>query len=266
MNNDILKIAFNASTVAGNIVKNMNYTPSMSQPQLYSAYPKILFIPTIKLSYKLFQSDMNLLDKDIDKDAIKKIFLSTSQLNNFLERVQEKKQYEKLSLEEATKKGIIHNNIRFILNLFFSKGNKIHIFQKIFFINNYDWNNHYEMASVNSMMETIYKITINLTLHEGGELSFTDSTRLSCLQKRNSIVNDYYELLGLHKHQSLPKNLPLATAVPLARDVPVARVLPLSRGSPDSASSASSASANKNIRVTSDTKVGGTKKSRKKKN
>ena len=111
MNNDILKIAFNASTVAGNIVKNMNYTPSMSQPQLYSAYPKILFIPTIKLSYKLFQSDMNLLDKDIDKDAIKKIFLSTSQLNNFLERVQEKKQYEKLSLEEATKKGIIHNNI-----------------------------------------------------------------------------------------------------------------------------------------------------------
>jgi hypothetical protein len=65
--------------------------------------------------------------------------------------------------------------------------------------------------------------------HEGDKLSFIDSTRLSCLQKRNSIINDYYELLGLHN----PTKLPLATAVPLTRDVPVATDLTLSTGDSD---------------------------------
>jgi hypothetical protein len=200
MSNNILKIAFNASTIDGTIVKDMTYTPSMSQPQIYSGFPNILFIPTIKLTTALFETDMGLFDRDIGEDDIKKVFLSASQLNNLLERLQEKKRYEKISLDEAKKKGIIYNNIKFILNLFFRKGERLHIYQKSYVINNYDWNNKYDDNTIiNNTNTPVYKIKINISLHEGNELSFIDSARLGCLQKRNSIVADYYELVGLKK-------------------------------------------------------------------
>ena len=32
---------------------------------------------------------------------------------------------------------------------------------------------------------------------EGEELSFIDSTRLNCMQRRQEIIDDYYELVGL---------------------------------------------------------------------
>ena len=235
---NILKITFNASTIDGIIVKDMNYTPSMSQPQLYNGFPNIVFIPTIKLSDNLLEDNAVFLfdKKTITKNDKKNLFLSTSQLKNFLERLQSKKMYKPITLEESKKKGIIYNNIKFILDLFFSKGNKFHINQTTYLINNYDWNNHYDTAVADSMMTPIYHITINLTLHDGSELSFTDSTRLNCLQKRNSIINDYYELVGLDKppekkaplnKQSInmspnpPINIPVAYAVPLANASPI---------------------------------------------
>ena len=54
MSNNILKIIFNASTIDGIIGKDIRYKPLMSNPTLYSSFPDILFIPTIKLSNKLF--------------------------------------------------------------------------------------------------------------------------------------------------------------------------------------------------------------------
>ena len=87
---NILKITFNASTIDGIIVKDMNYTPSMSQPQLYNGFPNIVFIPTIKLSDNLLEDNAVFLfdKKTITKNDKKNLFLSTSQLNNFLERLQ----------------------------------------------------------------------------------------------------------------------------------------------------------------------------------
>lgn len=207
MSNNILKITFNASTVTGIIIKDVKYTPSMSQPQLYGAFPNILFIPTIKLKKNMFDKDFGLFDNTLDENDIKKIFLSTSQLNNFIERLQEKKKYNPIKLSEAKKKGIIYNNIKFILDLFFKKGDKFYIYQKIYLINNYNWNDKYNMSPVAGQNIPIFEVNIDLILHEGSELSFFDSTRLNCVQKRNSIVNDYYELVGLNK--PLPKTAKL---------------------------------------------------------
>ena len=76
------------------------------------------------------------------------------------------------------------------------------------------------MTPVAGQNVPIFEVNIDLMLHEGSELSFFDSTRLNCVQKRNSIVNDYYELVGLNK--PLPKTAKLneqpvdiPTAVPI---------------------------------------------------
>jgi len=195
MNNNILQITFDASTINGNIVKNMRYTPAMSQPQLYNSFSNILFIPTIKLTRAIFGKSMGLFDRDLGDNDIKKIFLSVSQMNNFLERIKEKNIYKKITLEDAKEKGITYNNIKFILGLFFKKGERFHIYQKSYIINNYNWNNKYDYdrSTLN------YKIKIGIVLHEGSELTFIDSTRLGCLQRKNSIIADYYELVGLKK-------------------------------------------------------------------
>ena len=131
MSNNILKITFDASTLNGNIVKDMKYTPVMSNPQLYSMFPNILFIPTIKLKRELF-------DKDLGDDDIKKIFLSSAQMNNFITRLQEQKKYEPIAIASAEKKGILYNNIKFVLDLFFSKGSSFFIYQTSYIINNYN--------------------------------------------------------------------------------------------------------------------------------
>ena len=112
MNNNILKIKFDASTIDGIIEKNMTYRPSMSDPNLYSGQ-SILFVPTIILDRDMFGSELS--DNDI-----KKIFLSTSQLKNFITRVREKNKIVlPITMSDAKKRGIIYNNIKFLLNLFF---------------------------------------------------------------------------------------------------------------------------------------------------
>ena len=190
MSNNILKIIFNASTIDGIVGKDIRYNPSMSNPTLYSSFPNILFIPTIKLSNKLF-------DNNLGEDDIKKIFLSPNQFDNFLTRLSENKSYIPLSINQAKKKGIIYNNIKFILNLFFPKDSELILNTNKFIINNYQWNDKYTLIPVPGKKTPIVEVRITFVLHKGEDLSFIDSTRLNCMQSKKSIINDYNKLVGL---------------------------------------------------------------------
>jgi len=192
MSNNILKITFDASTIKGVISTDVNYSPNMSNPQLYNSFPNILFIPSIKLSNSLF-------DKNLGEDDIKKIFLSPAQFENFIKRLREKKLYEPITINDAKKKGIIYNNITFILNLFFKKGDKLFINMNPYIINNYNWNDKYNIVPVPGQKTPIIDVKISFVLHSGKELSFVDSTRLNCMQKKQNIINEYYTLVGLTK-------------------------------------------------------------------
>jgi len=214
MSNNILKITFDASTIKGTIVKDMIYTPSMSNPQLYSMFPNILFIPSIKLKRELF-------DKSLGDDDIKKIFLSSTQMNNFIVRLQEEKKYKPISIEDAESKGILYNNIAFVLQLFFQKGLPFSIYQTQYIINNYNWNHKYELIPIVGQSAPIVSIKLTFALQQGNKLSFVDSTRLNCKHKRESIVNDYYHLVGLDKSAGKTAKLedqPVNT-LPIARPI-----------------------------------------------
>lgn len=188
--NSILKITFDASTKNGLIMRDHKYTPSMSNPQLYTAFPNILFIPTIRLNRNMF-------DQYLGEDDIKKMFLSPAQFNNFIERKVAKKIYKTISLSDAEKKGIIHSNILFLLNLFFKKGNRFVIYDNNYVINTYKWDNEYNFDIITGQNRSVFEIKLNIVLHEGTEISFIDSTRLNCIQKKNDIIHDYYVLSGL---------------------------------------------------------------------
>jgi len=190
MSNNILKISFDASTINGIISKDIKYYPSMSNPQLYSSFPNILFIPSVKLTASLF-------DKGLGEEDKKKIFLSPAQFDNFLIRLKEKKLYKPITINEAKTRGIIYNNINFILNLFFKKGDKLVINTKPYIINNYNWNDKYNIIPIPGQKTPIIELTLSFTLHDGKELSFVDSTKLNCMQKKKEIVDDYYSLVGL---------------------------------------------------------------------
>jgi hypothetical protein len=192
MSNNILKISFDASTINGIISKDIKYYPSMSNPQLYSSFPNILFIPSVKLTASLF-------DKGLGEEDKKKIFLSPAQFDNFLIRLKEKKLYKPITINEAKTRGIIYNNINFILNLFFKKGDKLVINTKPYIINNYNWNDKYNIIPIPGQKTPIIELKISFVLHGGKELSFVDSTKLNCMQKKQEIVNDYYSLVGLKK-------------------------------------------------------------------
>lgn len=194
MSNNILKITFNAATINGIIVRDQTYTPSMSNPQLYDKFPNILFVPTIKLEKEMFNEYKG-------RDDLKKVFLSTAQFDIFLSRVRNKQMYRAVTISEAERKGIIYHNIQFILNLFFNKGDSLFINRHRFIINNYKWNNKYNLIKVSGQNAPIVEIKLDLVLHKGKEISFIDSTRLNCQQKRNDIVTDYYQLVGLEPPQ-----------------------------------------------------------------
>jgi hypothetical protein len=193
MNNNILKIKFDAATIDGIIEKNVTYRPSMSDPNLYSGVQSILFVPTINLDREMFGSELS-------ENDIKKIFLSSSQLNNFITRVREKNKIVlPITMSDAKKRGIIYNNIKFLLNLFFNKGASLYIYQTKYIINNYKWDGQYKLTSVTMYTPPSVDINIQIVLHKGDELSFINSTRLNCKQKRDNIVSDYYDLVGLEK-------------------------------------------------------------------
>jgi len=188
--NSMLQITFDASTIHGLIIRDRTYTPSMSNPQLYTSFPNLLFIPTIRLNRNMF-------DQNLGEDDVKKIFLSPAQFTNFIERKVTKTIYKSISLSDAEKKGIIHSNMLFILNLFFKKGDKLVIYDNNYIINNYIWDSEYKFDIVPGQNTSVFKIKLNIMLHEGSEISFIDSTRLNCIQKKNDIIHDYYVLSGL---------------------------------------------------------------------
>jgi len=218
MSTNILVVNFDASTLKGVIKKNERYKPVMSNPTLYSSFPNLLFIPTIRLRKGLF-------DKDLGEDDIKKIFLSPIQFDNFITRLKEKNLYQTLKISEAQAKGIIYNNIKFILDLFFKKNDKLTLGTQTFLINNYQWNNKYTLTPVASQKAPIVNISISFILHKGDSLTFTESTRLNCMQKRDSIINEYRELVGL---SSLPKKTAPSSSIP--PDKPINPASSSSRG------------------------------------
>ena len=169
----------------------MEYKPTFSNPQLYSQFPDILFIPTIKLTKKMFA------DSNLGEDDIKKIFLSVSQFDNFISYINERFQIKPISINRAEKLGIIHSNVSFIMNLFFKKNSYLYINDKQYTINNYTWDNNYELIPVVEKNVPIVKINVNFIVHPGKQLSFIDSTRLNCQQQKNSIIADYHKLVGL---------------------------------------------------------------------
>lgn len=191
MTTNILNIRFDASTIQGNITKNKIYKPIMSNPSLYSSFPNILFIPTIRLKKNLFESNLG-------EDDIKKIFLSPLQFNSFISNLKNKN-IKPLSINEAKEKGIIYNNIKFILDLFFKKNDNLTIESNTFVINNYKWDNKYTLKPVPTKKAPIVSIDISLILHKGNNMTFTESTRLNCMQKKQDIITEYYNLVGLEK-------------------------------------------------------------------
>jgi len=220
MSDNILIIKFNASTNKGTIIKDETYKPSMSNPDIYSKFPNLLFIPSIKITPELFQ-------KDLGEDDIKKIFLSPTQLDNFLHIIREKGLYRPIRIIDAQTKGIIHNNIIFILNLFFKKGSKFVINNNSYIINNYTWNNQYILTPIAGKKAPLTKITLDFVLQKGDTLSFMDSASLTCMQKRKAIEDDYYRLVGLDVKPS--KTAP-ASEIPVdARSIPKPKTRPLTR-------------------------------------
>jgi len=209
MSTNILVIKFDASTIKGVITKDQTYKPAMSNPSLYSSFPNILFIPTIRLKKEMF-------DKDLGEGDIKKIFLSPVQFDNFISRLREKNLYQPLKISEAQAKGIIHNNIKFILDIFFNKNDKITLGTQTFLINNYQWNNKYTFTPVVGKSAPIVNVSISLVLHKGDSLTFTESTKLNCMQKRDSIINEYRQLVGLIP---LPKKTAPSSYIPPEKPV-----------------------------------------------
>ena len=189
--NNVLKIIFNLSTIRGEIISNMEYSPALSNPQLYMQFPDILFIPTIKLTKKMFA------DSNLGEDDIKKIFLSVSQFDNFISYINERFEIKPISINKAEKLGIIHSNVSFIMNLFFKKNSHLFINDKQYTINNYTWDNKYELIPVAEKNVPIVKINVDFIVHPGKQLSFIDSTRLNCQQQKNNIIADYHKLVGL---------------------------------------------------------------------
>jgi len=184
----ILKIKFDASTIDGLISKDTLYTPTMSNPTIYASFPNILFIPTIKLSRNLF-------DKALSNDDIKKIFLSSTQFASFKKNLRINKHITTISIDDAVKSNIIHNNVVFLLGLFFKKGESLYLNNKTqYVINNYIWDNKFIKKPTSFDLNT--EVKVSFVLHKGDKLSFIDSTRLNCLRKREDIVKDYYKLLG----------------------------------------------------------------------
>ncbi len=193
--NNVLTIVFNANTIKGRIIDNMVYSPSMSNPQLYSEFPNILFVPTIKLTTKLFGSNMS-------DDDMKKLFLSPSRFNQFISFVKDQYNIKPIAIKRAEDLGVIRNNIQFILNLFFNKNNSLFLNDKQYTINNYIWNQKYDLMYVENNKITQVTANIDIVLHEGKQLSFIDSTRLNCQQQQKSIMRDYYKLVGLQPPKS----------------------------------------------------------------
>jgi hypothetical protein len=191
---NILIVKLNMNTNGGSIGQNIRYSPDMSNLQVYKEYPDILFIPTIKLENDMFNKTVETMSQ-LGSFEKRKIFLSPALFSNFIATLQNKYKYEQITLEEAKKKGIINNNIQFILNIFFGKGNHLILSGITYTINNYKWNTGFEETRIPGKKIRKYSVNIDIQLIKGDNLSFIDFARSGCLSKKNDIINHYYKLI-----------------------------------------------------------------------
>jgi hypothetical protein len=190
---NILIVNLNMNTIGGSIGQNIRYTPEMSNPQVYTEYPDILFIPTIKLEQKIFNQTVETMSHlgSFDK---RKIFLSPELFSNFIATIQNNYKYKKISLKDAKDKGIINHNIMFILTMFFGKGQTLRWSGVTYTINNYNWNTGFKEDNTKGKLAPIYKVNVDVQLIKGVNPSFVDFARSGCLEKKNQIINNYFEL------------------------------------------------------------------------
>lgn len=209
MSDNILIINFDAKTKDGLIAQNMKYKPVMSNEVVYQKFPNILFVPTLKIKKSDFPS--------MSDDDIKNVFLSPNQFNELILRLK-KKQSRPITLSEAEARQITSNNIKFILNLFFAKNNKFFLNRNPYIINSYSWNKQWAEKTVPGRSIPQYVIKIKLILHPGATLNFIDSSKLTCMERRNNIVNDFLLLTGrpprVDKKKPSKKTPPLVPPYP----------------------------------------------------
>lgn len=213
MSASTLNITFSATTKHGEIIKKQDLTPSFINPTRYKGLTNFYFIPTIRLNDKMFKQDLGEEDK-------KKIFVSSFMMSNYLSQLQ-RKNFKPLPITIARKKGIIHSNISYILDLYLKKGTKIILGEnKVYTLNNYTWDKVFNTTYGSNTKVPSFSINIDLILHEGTEMSFVDSTRLSCIQKREAIVQEYHKIMGL---KAPPKKVAESKHIPIAYPVQVAQ-------------------------------------------
>jgi|MDSZ01.2.fsa_nt_gb hypothetical protein len=202
----LFNIYFQANTINGVILKNEKVIPEMFNPHIFSTYKSIYISPFIEIKNKY-------LPQNLGEDDKKMIFFNLPQFNNFIQRIKEKGNFKSINIKQAKEKKIIDGNINFILNLFLKKNQPFTIRNKTYLINNYKWDGTYTISVSNNNKTPSINVKIEIFLHEGKEMSFIESTRLGCLQKKQQIIKDYHVLVGLpvpsHKTAQY-SNIPLS--------------------------------------------------------
>ena len=209
MSASTLNITYSATTKHGEIIKKQTLTPTLINPRRYKGLNNFYFIPTIRLNDKMFKKDLGEEDK-------KKTFVSSFMMSNFISQIL-RQNYKPLPISIARKKGIIHSNISYILDLYLKKGTKIILGEKkVYTLNNYTWDKVFNTTYGSNSKVPSFSINIDLILHEGNEMSFVESTRLNCSQKREAIIKEYHEVMGL---KAPPKKVAESKHIPIAYPV-----------------------------------------------
>ena len=113
----------------------IKYTPSMSIPNERSK--SVYFDPIIKLN----SSIINTIPPGLPKSELLTQFFSKNAFNSLLKRTLASTYQPDMSLETATQKGIVDNNIKLTLNALFKKNNLFYINGYPFTVFSYDWLN-----------------------------------------------------------------------------------------------------------------------------
>lgn len=186
----LFNIYFEASTIEGVIIKNEKVLPEMFNPHIFSTFKVIFISPFVKFNSNYFSQNLGDDDKKI-------VFFNLPQFQNYIQRIKEKENIKSLSLKQAKEKKIIDQNCYFLLHLFFQKNQPFTIRNRKYLINTFKWDGTYQITLSSQKKIPQINVKINIFLHEGSQMSFIESTRLSCLQKRQKIIKDYHTLVNL---------------------------------------------------------------------
>ena len=187
----LFNIYFEASTIDGIIIKNETILPEMFNPHVFSTFKNIYISPFIVIKNNYFPQNLGEDDK-------KRIFFNLPQFQNFIQRIKEKNKLKTINIKQAQEKKIIDQNVHLLLSLLLVKNQSLTIRNKKYMINTFKWDGTYHLSvSNNNNKIPSINVKIELFLHEGKEMSFIESTRLSCLQKRQQIIHDYHTLVNL---------------------------------------------------------------------